>query len=556
MSDQDARGITRRGFLKQAAVATVGLSTSMQATGCGRYQITQENTFDVLIQNGSIYDGTLSKPYIADIGIKGDRIIAIGDLGGNAAKLIDAEKKIVSPGFIDVHTHCDLTFKRTGWKRYGAYLMPSWKGNYNYIYQGVTTVITGNCGYGYTDANEWFDIVDSVQFGTNVYQLVPHGMIRKELFGRKQPIILSMNQLEAMKIRVKEEMEKGCVGLSTGLEYAPGFHSTTDELIELARVARKCGGIYTTHVRDESGTIYPNGRIGVIEALKEAIEIGRRAEIPVEVSHLKISAPFENVSANQVLDLIEQARMEGMDITADQYPYDMSSTTLSYLLPNKYKTSEGILEKFKTSEGKKQIHHSISEVFSYLGPEKTYITYFPENGSYEGKTIAEIAEIEGRSPEESYADMVCEDTVPVAVFYAQDMKVVEELMPRDYIITASDGWTVPKGMTKPHPRTYGTFPKKLKKFVIDKKMMDLGTVLRSMTSLPAEKFKLESRGKIAENYYADIAVIDLKTVTDHATVTAPHQYAEGITHILVNGEVALEDGIATGVRGGRALRKV
>jgi len=556
MSNPNETGTTRRGFLQQTAVAAIGLTASMQTIGCSQIQITQEHIYDILIRNGRIYDGTLTEPYFADIGIKGDRIVAIGDLDNDAGTVIDADEKIVTPGFIDIHTHCDLTFKRAGWKRYGAYLLPSWKGNNNYLYQGVTTVVTGNCGWGYTDINEWLDLVDSVSFGTNVYQLAPHGVIREALFGSNQPRILSQGQLEAMKGRVQEEMEKGCVGLSTGLEYLPGFLSTTDELIELARVARKCGGIYTTHVRDESGKRYTDGRIGVIEAVKEAIEIGRQAEVPVEISHLKISAPFENVSANQLLDLIEQARMEGMDITADQYPYNLSSTTLTYLLPNQYLSSSGILEKFKTRDGKQQIRKEIAQVFTYLGPEKTYITFYPENSDYEGKTIAEIAEMERRTPEESYVDMVCEDTVPLAIFYAQSLKIVEDLMPKDYIITASDGWTIPKGMTMPHPRTYGTFPKKLKEYVINRKIMSLSQAIRSMTSLPAEKFNIKARGKIAVNNYADIAVMDLKTITDHATVASPHQYSEGITHLLVNGELSIEDGIATGIRGGRALRRV
>jgi len=560
MSKQDERLLSRREFIKSASKSSAslcigGIGAALPVMGCDAVKIWQDAAFDILIKNGTIYDGTLPEPYIADVGVKGDKIIAIGNLGNSASKVINANGSIVTPGFVDVHTHCDLTFKRTGLKRYLAYVIPSWKGNYNYLYQGVTTVVTGNCGYGYADADEWFDIVDAVNFGTNVFHLAPHGAIRKEVFGRKQPRELSAKQLKALKRRLTEEMEKGVIGFSTGLEYTPGWLSTTSELIELACIVRKHNGIYTSHIRDESGKIYPDGKTGVIEAVKEAIEVGRQAEIPVEISHLKISSPINNVSVDQLLSLVEQARMEGIDVTADQYPYDASSTKLSFLLPNDFESSGGVKKKFKTRDGRTMIKKAISDVFTHLGPEKIYITYYPEMESYEGKTVKEIAEIEGRQPEECYTDMVCEDKSPDALFFSQDMNVVKKIMPKEYIITASDGWTIPKGITKPHPRVYGCFPGKLKKFVLNEKNMDLAAALRSMTSLPAEKFNLTGRGKIAKKYYADIAIIDLGIITDRATYSEPHQYSEGITHLLVNGKLAIENGKTTGTRSGRALRR-
>jgi N-acyl-D-amino-acid deacylase len=558
------RLLSRREFIKTASDSTAalcvgGVMASSHLSGCDVIRTNSATEFDTLIKNGTLYDGTLREPYVADVGIKRDRITAVGKLEGSARTEINAEDYIVTPGFIDVHTHCDLTFKRTGAKRYLAYVIPSWKGNYNYIYQGVTTVITGNCGYGYSDANDWFDIVESVNFGTNVFHLAPHGAIRKEVFGREQPRELSAKQLDILKGRVAEEMEKGAIGLSTGLEYTPGWLSTSSELFELARLVRKYNGIYTTHVRDESGKTYPDERIGVLEAVKEAIEVGRRAEIPVEISHLKISSPTHTVSAEQLLDLLEQAQMEGLNVTADQYPYDASSTKLSFLLPNEFESSSGVKKRYKTGKGRLEIRKSIREVFTHLGPDKICITYYPEMDSYEGKTIMEIAEIEGKSPEECYTNMVCEDVSPDALFFSQDIKVVNKIMEKDYIITASDGWTIPKGMTKPHPRIYGTFPRKLKKFAFNNKSNDSGlefvTVLRSMTGLPAEKFNLKGRGRIAKNYFADIAIINHSSITDRATYQAPHQYSEGITHLFVNGKLAIENGKATGTRNGRVLRR-
>jgi N-acyl-D-aspartate/D-glutamate deacylase len=514
-----------------------------------------QQSFDIVIKGGTIYDGTLTKPYAADIGIQNDKIAAIGELSGKTKKTIDARGLAVMPGLIDVHTHCDLTFKKMGLKRYLAYVMPTWKGNYNYLYQGVTTVVTGNCGYGYSDTEHWHDIINSVKFGTNVYQLVPHGMIREELFGSNQPGELNAKQLDALKMRVAEEMEKGAIGMSTGLAYAPGYLASTGEIIELAKVVRRYGGLYTSHIRDESGKTDSSGKISVIASIEEAIAIGRGAEIPVEISHLKITAPINNARPAQVLEVIEKARNDGLDVTADQYPYDASSTFATHLLPDHFKTSTSVKDEFKSKSGRGKIRKAIEEVFEYLPPDKTLITMYQQKKSYEGKNIKEIAELENRSASEAYADMVCEEPSPMAVFFAQDIDVVRELMPQEYILTASDGWTVPKGMTKPHPRVYGNFPRKLKQFVLEEKIMDLQLAIRSMTSMPAEKFNMKGRGRIAKDYYADIAVVNLDTISDHATYDNPHQYSEGIVHLLVNGKHSIANGRATGKRGGKAVKR-
>jgi len=505
--------------------------------------------YDILIKGGTIYDGTLTEPVTADLGIIGDRIVELGKIEGKALRTIDASGLIVTPGFIDVHTHCDLYYLK-----YGSDA-PSFRGNTNFVYQGVTTVVDGNCGLGTPDTTAWLNWVNSLKFGTNSYHLAPHGAIRQKLFGEQQPEELNSSQLDALKGKITESMEAGAVGLSTGLAYSPGFLARTREIIELAKVARMHGGIYATHIRDESGRDYGQGKRGVIEALNEAIEIGKRAEIPVQISHLKLMAPFNKVSANQILEIIDRARGEGLDITADQYPYDFSSTFISILLPNEFVAKEGIKETYKTPEGKRAIQRAIENVFSYLGPEKILISMFKKNTSYEGKTLREIAAIEGRQPAESFADMASEDEVPMGLFFNQDMKIVREIMPRDYVMTGSDGWTVLRGVTRPHPRCYGTFPRKIRKFVLEEKILNLASALRSMTSLPAQKFKIRGRGRIAKGHYADVAVFDLKTIRDRATYLDPHQYAEGIQVLLVNGIFAIEKGVATGERGGRGLRR-
>ncbi|MFO7963264.1 MAG: amidohydrolase family protein [Desulfobacterales bacterium] len=546
---------TRREFLdrslKTAAALAVSTAVPGLGVGCGRGG---HGDLDVVIKNATIFDGTSAEPFVADIGIQKDRIVSLGGIDSPASTVIQASGKVVTPGFIDVHTHCDLTFQKSGLKRYLAYIMPSWKGNYNYVYQGVTTVVTGNCGYGYTDVDQWLNLADSVGFGTNLYTLVPHGMIREALFGVKQPEELNGRQLNAMEKRVAEEMEKGAVGLSTGLEYAPGYLARTDELIALAGVVRKYGGIFTSHMRDESGRGYPDGRAGVIRSIDEMIEIGRRADIPVQISHLKISLPINRLSSEDVLERIEGARRQGVELHADQYPYAAGSTLLSHLLPNEMKTSSGIKEEFRTGDGKRRMIRAMDSVFSIYPPEKTMITMHSENESYEGKTLKEIAEIEQTTPARCYADMVCEKTLPIAVYFFQDMNIVRELMPHDYIMTASDGWTVPMGMSLPHPRVYGTFPKKLNQFVRNEKLMSFKKAIRSMTSLPAEKFRMKGRGKIETGAYADIVVWDKSGIKDDATYSDPHHYSEGVEWLLVNGVIAIENKKATRNRGGRALR--
>lgn len=560
MSRTSDKKINRRTFLKQSATlsAAVAVSGMTPLTGCAKKHtgfFKSDAVFDTVIKNGTIYDGTLSEPFIADIGITADRITAIGKLTGKALNTVDAKDHIITPGFIDVHTHCDLSFKRTGLRRYAAYVMPSFKGNSNYMFQGVTTVVTGNCGYGYTDTDHWLSIVDWVNFGTNVCHLAPHGMIRMELFGKDQPKELSLSQLDAMKNRVAEEMEKGAFGFSTGLEYAPGLLCSTRELIEINKVVRKYNGIYTTHIRDLTGKKYPDGSYGILKTLTEAVDTARAAEISTQISHLTLKVPFNGVTSEQILEIIDNAREEGLNLHADQFPYPAGATLLSARLPSQFKSDSGVLDTYKTREGRKLIKKAIEARFKYSGPEKIFIAMYPWHGDYEGRTLQEIAESIGKDPADLYVDFVCEDPAPVAIFFDHNEQVLNDILLRDYIMTASDSWTVPKDMTNPHPQAYGTFPKKLRKYALDEKQISLAQAVRSMTSLPAEKFNIPQRGKIETGYFADIAVINPKTITDHATYRNPHQYCEGIDHLFVNGTLSIEHGKATGDRHGLPIRR-
>ncbi len=518
----------------------------------------QKAGFDILIMGGTIYDGTLRDSYVADIGIIADKIAVIGKLtNARAKKVINAKGLIVTPGFIDVHNHTDLTILMaliiSGKENDLSMITPAWKKNHNYLTQGVTTIVTGLCGGGFWDVNQWLGLIDSVKFGSNVYHMIPYGMLRYRLFGDNQPTILTADQLDTLKNMVEKEMINGALGVSVGLEYAPDCFTTTDELVEIAKVVNKYGGIYDAHIRDNTGTIHKDGQPGVLLAIKETIEIGRRTKIPVHVSHIQLNLPRNNVEAKQMYSLIEQARAEGMDITADQHPYDAGYAILSYRLPAEFKTGLGVNEKYKTPEGKAQMKEAIKKVFTFLGPEKISLTSGPEK--YRNKTIKEIAEIEGKDPAEVYVDLSCLDPAPFALFFEISDQVNREIMPHDYIFTASDGFTVFKPEDSPHPRFFGCFPRKIKKYALEEKLLSLNDAIRSMTSLPAAKFNIRDRGMIVVGKFADIAVIDLKNFTDRSTYDDRSQYSEGVIYLLVNGVLSIENGKITERMGGRALKR-
>lgn len=544
--------ITRRDFLKGAVMtSTACLVSPFVSYG------SNNNAYDTVIRNGTVYDGTLASPRIADIGIRGDRITAIGKNLGNAARMIDASGLIVAPGFIDVHNHADLTFKIFGKERAdAAFKIPSLTGNHNYAYQGVTTIVTGNCGLGYTKIDNFYAILTKVKFGSNVYHLAPHGAIRQELFGDNQPHELTVQQLDALKKRIAEEMEAGAVGMSCGLEYAPGSLTSTEELLEIAKVIKEYNGIYVMHIRDLTGTLYQDGRIGVIEALKEAIEIGKKVNVPIQISHIQINQPINKMTATPMIELITRARAEGVDITADAYPYDAGSTWMTMLTPAKYKTDKGIKEEYKNTGGRIELKRAVEKTFAYLGPEKTMIISYPQRLHYEGKTIKEVAESEGKTPSDMYVDMVCSNDAPQVIMQDQNIRNVKEfLMNNNFVFVGSDGWTTIKDVGKPHPRCYGAFPKMIKTFATDEKVMDLSAIIRAMTSLPAEKFRLVNRGKLDIGYFADITIIDLQKLGDHATYKNPHQYSTGVEYLFVNGVIVIDRSAATNERGGRVLKR-
>ena len=556
MEDQDTDRVmntlvtvkaTRREFLKTAGMLGIGCLAA-PLLSCGS---NSDGRYDTLIRNGTVYDGTLATPSMADVGIIGDKIVAVGNLSGSAGRVIDARNCIVTPGFIDVHDHSDTFFASTD--RELARTLPAWSGNHAALIQGVTTVISGNCGYGFTDMNEYYTFLDSLPFGSNTYYLTPHGYLRNALFGSNQPGELTSAQLELFKAKVAEEMEKGALGMSTGLAYDPGYLATKRELIELAKVLRRYGGIYVSHVRhDGPEAVYSQGNKDLMEGFKEAIDVGRQAGVPVQISHIKGFIPCDADVPGQILQTIADARQEGIDVTADQYPYTSGATVISVLVPSKFRTATGIKSDYWIEPGRTELKQAIEYTLRFLSADKVRVVGYKD---YPSMTMQQIAAAEGLSPADLFLEVVCTEEVPSGIFFFIDETAMEKLMPSEFIFTGADTGAVPEQNQQGHPRGTGTFARKLRVYAMDRGLMSLQQAILSMTSRPAEKFGLMGRGKIASGYFADIAVIDPVQLRDLSTYDQPSLYAQGVQHVLVNGILEVENGAFTGLRNGRTTRR-
>ena len=569
---KNMRRLTRRDFLKGAAktAAVVVVSGALPSIiGCGENG--SDATYDTLIRGGEVYDGLGNEPRIADIGIIGDRIVAIGNLTGLGVRTIEAQGLLVCPGFIDVHTHVDISYL---WlepiKDWGS--VKDLTGSFNYLFQGVTTVVGGNCGYGYYgehDIDYFFSKLEKAGYGTNICTLAAHGLIRQALFGDDQPKErLSPQQFQDMEKRFRCQMEQGTIGFSTGLEYAPGSYADPyadpNELVELAKVVREYGGLYASHTRDQTGKgVW--GRNGVLESIDEAISIGRQADIPVHVSHLQVTQPWSDLEGHQMADLIlekiENARA-AIDITGCIHTYDVGWGPLNYRLPEEYKSNMGI--KIGSEEDAK---NAIEEVFEYLPASEITVldvTWKPECSM---KLLSELHNVPGyedKTPAECFVDLLARDQTryPAPYGYFNEIKgtVKNSIIHGDHIFMSSDGFASSEERDTPivHPRTFNNATRVLTKFVkpADGAVMDLSAAIKKMTSDPAEKFKLRERGLIEEGYFADIVVIDREKLKSNATFDDEKHYSEGVEYCLVNGVLAIENGAATDQRAGKILRRV
>ncbi len=499
-------------------------------------------TFDLLIKNGKIIDGTGNSWFYADVGIAQGKIVAVGKLQGAAQRTIDAKGLIVAPGFVDVHTHIEGN----------DLLVPT---SPNFILDGVTSVITGNCGGSHVDVAAYFRSIDSVKNSVNIATLIGHNSVRREVMGEVQrdPTATEQKQMEDL---VEQAMRAGAVGLSTGLIYVPGTYSKTDEVIGLAKAAARQDGVYASHIRDEGDH--------VTEAIEEAINIGRQANLPVEISHFKVTyKPNWGKSVSTVAQ-VEKARQEGIDVTVDQYPYVASSTTLSTTLPSwalaggfdslKYRLSQASIrnqikeEMLKALKKKQLANYSYAVVARYL-PDSTL----------NGKNISQINQLRGRKPKaadeaETILDLVGSTERVQVVYFSMNENDLKTIMQYPFNMFASDAGINRFGAGVPHPRAYGTNARVLGQYVRDLKIIRLEEAVRRMTSLPAQKFQLRDRGLLKEGMAADIVIFDERTVGDAATFQQPHAYSKGFHYVLVNGKVTAENGKHTGVRNGVVLR--
>jgi len=488
--------------------------------------------YDCIIINGAVVDGTGKPAFTADIGIAGDTVAKIGEIPEReAVTVIDAAGKVVAPGFIDIPTHTDM--------------IEEFPTAHNYVRQGVTTVVSGNCGGSSMKLGEFFAALEEMGIGLNFASLVGQNSIRSEVMGAadRKP---TPGELARMREMVADGMKAGAVGMSNGLKYRPAVFAETEEVIELARVAAQYGGFYATHMRSEGES--------VVEALKEAIEVGEKAGIPVEVSHLKVLSVERWGEGGRLLDLIDAARARGVDITADQYPYTASSTGLTVLFPPWALDGEGWREKAKDPALRKKMKEGIVETMLHerTGNDvnRVRIAKYPADTALEGKGLGDILVERGREPTvENAAELVMDlagKGSASAVYHALSEEDVALIMRHPYVMHASDGHITEMDVGVPHPRCYGTFPRVLGVYVREKGILTLEEAVRKMTSLPASRIGIADRGILAEGFKADIVIFDPETVADTATFDDPHRYPAGIWHVFVNGVPVVRDGGITG----------
>ena len=507
---------------------------------------------DVLIRNARVVDGTGSPWFLSDVAVTDGRISAMGrNLDVDADEEIDAAGRVLTPGFVDVHTHVE-----SGPRRLGLEGLPRAD---NFLLDGVTTIITGNCGGSEIDIADYANRLEGL--GINVATFIGHNTVRQEVVGLddRAPTDAEMQQMKAI---VDKAMQDGAVGFSTGLLYVPGTYAETSEVVELARVAAQYGGVYTTHIREQGAMLH--------ESITEAITIGQQANMPVQISHLKVKGPSRWGTIGSALELIESFRQQGVDVVVDAYPYARASTNLGVNMPRwaVAGTAADIAGRIEDPETNERIVTGMKDLLEDGGyPDYSFATVarFLANESYNGMNISEINRLREGAPNiDGEITTILEMMVEGGkAGVSQGASMIYHYMSDDDVDTifrypnaaiASDGGVVEQGVGLPHPRSYGTNARVISNYVRERNVMTLEDAVRRMTSLPARVFSFHDRGIIRPGFVADLVLFDPDTVRDNATFEDPHQFSEGFDYVIVNGKVAVANGTPSDVRAGRFVR--
>jgi len=494
---------------------------------------------DLVLAGATIYDGSGSPPIVGFVAVDNGKITAVGEgEPPEATWTIDAQGLVVCPGFIDLHTHSD-----------SGVVSSTRRACVNYLMQGCTTSVTGNCGGGKRLVGRFYDQIDEVGAGTNVAHLIPQGSLRRNVVGNEDREV-TPEEMQEMRDAVRQAMQDGAWGMSTGLIYSPGTFTPTEELIDLAKIVSQYGGIYASHIRDEEADLLP--------AIDEAIQIGQESGCPVHISHIKSAGTSNWGGAHLAIRAIEQARDEGHRVTADQYPYTALSTTLTPILFPGWARSGGsskLAQRLDDPETGAKIRAEVSKKLADISDgERIYIIRCSSYPDYAGQNLKQIAEGEGTTSL-AIAEKIVRGSGAGIVSFAMSEEDVQQFMKRPWVATASDGSTRLPSASRPHPRSFGTFPRKLGFYALQQEVVPLEHAIRSATGLPADIIGFTERGYLKPGMAADIVVFDPEKLIDKATFDEPYHYSEGIEYVFVNGTVAVSEGVPTGALAGKALRK-
>ena len=519
------------------AVTCLAASTTLFAAAA---LVAQERT--VLIRNGRVMDGTGNPWVYADVLIRGDHIEAVGHLAGvEADEVIDATGLYVTPGFIDVHSHAGPGLASAELS-HGEPLLA----------MGLTTVFVNPDGGGPIDQAAQRAALLEHGLGVNVAQLVPHGSVRRVVMG-EQDRAATPAELDRMRELVAAGMAEGAWGLSSGTFYVPGSYAPPEEIEELAREVAPYGGVYTSHYRDES-----TYSVGLIAAVDEVINVGRVAGIPAILTHVKALGPFVWGYGAAIVQRVERARAEGVQVFADQYPYTASATGLEAALLPRWSQAGGrdsLRARMADPVTLERIRAAMVEGLARRGgADRIQFRRYRPDPSIEGRLLSDLAAERGQDPIDTAIDLIERGSVSIVSFNMHDDDV-ETLMAQPWTMTSSDGGLVSMNDGVPHPRTYGAFSRKIRLYAMEKGTVSLEHAIRSMTSLPAMVFGMPDRGVLRPGGAADVVVFDLPAVRDVAEYTDPHHYSEGMIHVFVNGVATIRNGAFTGERGGRVLQK-